>query len=66
MALGNAVGSNIVNFVLTLCLASIFAPLLVRMRLLPPLLLLLLGSIGMGISGRIILFQRPQAFRPRR
>ena len=37
LALGNAVGSNIVNFGLTLGLAAIAAPLLVRMRLLSPM-----------------------------
>lgn len=42
LALGNAVGSNIVNFGLTLGAAAIAAPLLVRWRALSPLLLLLL------------------------
>ena len=39
LALGNAVGSNIVNFALTLGLAAVVAPLLVRWRVLAPLLL---------------------------
>lgn len=39
LALGNAVGSNIVNFGLTLGLAAVVAPLLVRWRVLAPLLL---------------------------
>jgi cation:H+ antiporter len=41
LALGNAVGSNIVNVGLTLGLAAIAAPLLVRTRLLSPLLVVL-------------------------
>lgn len=41
MALGNAVGSNIVNLGLTLGLAAVAAPLLVRSRSLSPLLVLL-------------------------
>jgi cation:H+ antiporter len=55
LALGNAVGSNIVNFGLTLGLAAIAAPLLVRMRLLSPLLVLLvvatLALIVFGLDG---------------
>ena len=55
LALGNAVGSNIVNFGLTLGLAACFAPLLVRMRLLSNLLVLLtlstLGVIFFGLDG---------------
>ena len=39
LALGNAVGSNIVNFGLTLGLAALAAPLAVRWRALSPLLL---------------------------
>ncbi|MGN6513489.1 MAG: calcium/sodium antiporter [Lysobacteraceae bacterium] len=39
LALGNAVGSNVVNFGLTLGLAALAAPLLVRWRALVPLLL---------------------------
>ena len=38
LALGNAVGSNLVNFGLTLGLAAIAAPLVVRWRVLSPLL----------------------------
>ncbi|MCF7221366.1 sodium:calcium antiporter [Marilutibacter chinensis] len=44
LALGNAVGSNIVNFGLTLGAAAVAAPLLVRWRALSPLLLLLLAG----------------------
>lgn len=55
LALGNAVGSNIVNFGLTLGLAAIVAPLLVRMRLLSSLLVLLvvatLALIVFGLDG---------------
>ncbi len=55
LALGNAVGSNIVNFGLTLGLAAIAAPLLVRMRLLSSLLVLLvvatLAMIVFGLDG---------------
>jgi cation:H+ antiporter len=46
LALGNAVGSNLANIGLTLAVAAIVAPLLVRMRLLGPLLLLLLLATG--------------------
>jgi cation:H+ antiporter len=57
LALGNAVGSNIVNFGLTLGLAAIAAPLLVRMRLLSSLLVLLvvatLAMIVFGLDGVI-------------
>jgi len=57
LALGNAVGSNIVNFGLTLGLAAVAAPLLVRMRLLSPLLVLLavasLALIVFGLDGVI-------------
>jgi cation:H+ antiporter len=57
LALGNAVGSNIVNFGLTLGLAAISAPLLVRMRLLSPMLVLLavasLALIVFGLDGVI-------------
>lgn len=42
LALGNAIGSNIVNFGLTLGLAAIAAPLVVRWRALVPLLLCLI------------------------
>jgi cation:H+ antiporter len=57
LALGNAVGSNIVNVGLTLGLAAIAAPLLVRMRLLSPLLVVLavagLALILFGLDGVI-------------
>lgn len=57
MALGNAVGSNIANLGLTLGLAAVAAPLLVRMRLLSPLLVLLtvatLAVIVFGLDGVI-------------
>ena len=55
LALGNAVGSNIVNVGLTLGLAAIAAPLLVRTRLLSPLLVALTLStlllIVFGLDG---------------
>jgi len=52
LALGNAVGSNIVNVGLTLGLTAIFAPLLVRMRLLSPLLVLLtVASVALIVFG---------------
>jgi cation:H+ antiporter len=55
LALGNAVGSNIVNFGLTLGLAAIAAPLLVRWRALAPLLICLLlatiALIALGLDG---------------
>jgi len=51
LALGNAVGSNIVNVGLTLGLAALAAPLLVRARLLSPLLVCLAGA-----SALLILF----------
>lgn len=57
LALGNAVGSNIANLGLTLGLAAMAAPLLVRMRLLSPLLVLLtvatLVVIAFGLDGVI-------------
>lgn len=55
LALGNAVGSNVVNFGLTLGAAALAAPLLVRWRVLSPMLLvLMLGTaavIVMGLDG---------------
>lgn len=55
LALGNAIGSNIVNFGLTLGLAAIVAPLLVRWRALAPLLICLvlatLALIALGFDG---------------
>lgn len=57
LALGNAVGSNIVNFGLTLGLAALAAPLVVRWRALAPLLVLLLVGtlvvIGLGLDGAL-------------
>ena len=57
LALGNAVGSNIVNFGLTLALAALAAPLLIRMRLLSPMLVVLvvatLAVIVFGLDGVI-------------
>ncbi len=57
LALGNAVGSNIVNFGLTLALAALAAPLLIRMRLLSPMLVTLvvatLAVILFGLDGVI-------------
>ena len=49
LALGNAVGSNIVNFGLTLGLAALAAPLAVRWRILSPLLLAFV-AIGIGVT----------------
>lgn len=52
LALGNAVGSNVVNFGLTLGAAAIAAPLLVRWRALAPLLAcLVLATIAMIVLG---------------
>lgn len=57
LALGNAVGSNIANVGLTLGAAALAAPLLVRTRLLSPLLVLLavasLALIVFGLDGVI-------------
>lgn len=57
LALGNAVGSNIVNVGLTLGLAALAAPLLARARVLSPLLVLLavvsLALIVFGLDGVI-------------
>lgn len=57
LALGNAVGSNIVNLGLTLGAAALVAPLVIRVRLLSPLLVLLalatLALIGFGLDGVI-------------
>lgn len=44
LALGNAVGSNVVNFGLTLGAAALAAPLLVRWRALLPMLLCFVGG----------------------
>lgn len=55
LALGNAVGSNVVNFGVTLGVAALAAPLLVRWRALAPMLLVLvLGTaltIVLGLDG---------------
>ena len=60
LALGNAVGSNIVNFGLTLGAAALVAPLTVRWRALAPLLLcLMVATVAMialsydGVFSRI-------------
>lgn len=57
LALGNAVGSNIANIGLTLGVAALVAPLTVKMRVLSPLLLSLLGAtvllIVFGLDGTI-------------
>ena len=52
LALGNAVGSNVVNFGLTLGAAAVAAPLLVSWRALNPLLLaLILGTVALIVLG---------------
>ena len=55
LALGNAVGSNLVNFGLTLGLAAIVAPLVVRWRVLSPMLVsfvvLGIAVVGMSLDG---------------
>ena len=55
LALGNAVGSNIVNFGLTLGLAALVAPLVIRWRALAPMLLWFLLTcllvVGLGWDG---------------
>ena len=57
LALGNAVGSNVVNVGLTLAIAAIAAPLVVRWRALSSLLLVLLAAtllvILMSLDGRL-------------
>lgn len=57
LALGNAVGSNVVNVGLTLALAAIAAPLVVRWRALAHLLLVLLAATAlawvMALDGRL-------------
>lgn len=49
LAIGNAVGSNIVNFGLTLGLAALMAPLSVRWRVLSPLLIAFV-AIGIAVT----------------
>lgn len=60
LALGNAVGSNIANFGLTLGAAALCAPLLVRWKALPSLLVCLvvatLATILLGQDGRLTRF----------
>lgn len=52
LALGNAVGSNVVNFGLTLGAAAVAAPLAIRWRALSPLLLVLLfGTVAVMMLG---------------
>lgn len=55
LALGNAVGSNVVNIGLTLGIAALVSPLLVRSRAIVPLLAWLIGTtlvvIAMGFDG---------------
>jgi cation:H+ antiporter len=55
LALGNAVGSNLVNFGLTLGLAALAAPLVVRWRVLSPMLVafvvLGIAVVGMSLDG---------------
>ena len=55
LALGNAVGSNIVNIGLTLGAAALAAPLVLRSRAIGPLLVWLLAmtavTIGLGLDG---------------
>lgn len=57
LALGNAIGSNVVNFGLTLGLAAIVAPLTVRWRALAPMLLCLIAAtivlIALGFDGAL-------------
>lgn len=52
LALGNAVGSNVVNVGLTLAIAALAAPLVVRWRALAPLLaVLVLGTLAVIVLG---------------
>jgi cation:H+ antiporter len=57
LALGNAIGSNVVNFGLTLGAAAFVAPMLVRWRALMPLLLCFIVAsvalIGFGLDGAL-------------
>ncbi|GAA4854363.1 sodium:calcium antiporter [Luteimonas vadosa] len=57
LALGNAVGSNVVNVGLTLGAAALAAPLVVRWRALSPLLVMLIvatvGVIALGWDGTL-------------
>lgn len=60
LALGNAVGSNVVNVGMTLAFAAIAAPLAVRWRSLAHLLVVLLGATAlvwvMSLDGRLSMF----------
>jgi cation:H+ antiporter len=57
LALGNAIGSNIVNIGLTLSLAALFAPLLITMRILAAEIVFILVACGavlmFGLDGSI-------------
>lgn len=57
LALGNAVGSNVVNFGMTLGVAALIAPIVVRWRALVPLLAMLaLGTVAtivLGLDGAL-------------
>lgn len=57
LALGNAVGSNVVNVGLTLAVAAIAVPLMLRWRVLAPMLLMLAAAtvvvILMALDGRL-------------
>lgn len=57
LALGNAMGSTLANLGLTLGLAAVCAPLLLRARLLSPLLLMVVVAavvmVGLGLDGQI-------------
>src|SRR5690606_29553739 len=57
LALGNAMGSTLANLGLTLGLAAVCAPLLLRARLLSPLLLMVVvaavAMVGLGLDGQI-------------
>lgn len=57
LALGNAVGSNIANIGLTLAVAALAAPLVLRWRVLAPMLLMLLlatvAVILLALDGRL-------------
>ena len=57
LALGNAMGSTLANLGLTLGLAAVCAPLLLRARLLSPLLLMVVvaavAMVGLGLDGHI-------------
>src|SRR6476661_8293266 len=60
LALGNAVGSNVVNVGMTLAFAAMAAPLAVRWRSLAHLLVVLLGATAlvwvMSLDGRLSMF----------